>query len=438
MIRGMKFSGITIRERWQSFRRGFWTALEISLLCTLLGGARPDFLARDEMTLAIVHESLFDFTSWEITALLDKLGGSAFAAQRYMTEAERSAFVREYLILVDDILRLEAQIAEIYTDPSIDDPGAASAALRDERDAQREAQLERQTLAESIIESQIATVLTSEGFGVGGEVLPPIQIRFTQLPSLIIISPRDRIERINSYSLEHGLTVEQQEALEAQVDDTLGISSLVAPLGGLAVYPAMLIESAYAPHVFSITAHEWSHHYLGFHPLGFNYGVTPELYTINETTASIIGDEVGWLTLSRYYPDLAPPPPNLTPEPPPPPPPGEESTFNFQAEMHVTRVRVDELLSEGQIEEAEAYMEERRQVFVANGYLIRKINQAYFAFYGAYADEPGARGEDPIGPAVRELRLLSPSLHDFVVTMRGIMSMAELETALTAARVDGG
>ncbi len=50
-------------------------------------------------------------------------------------------------------------------------------------------------------------------------------------------------------------------------------------------------------------------------------------------------------------------------------------------------------------------MELRRQVFVDHGYIIRKLNQAYFAFYGAYADSPvSAAGEDPVGEAVRELR----------------------------------
>jgi hypothetical protein len=427
-----------IRAWWQSFQHGFLTALMIGMLCAFLGGSQPDFLSRDQVALAIVHEELFDFATWELTALLEKLGNNTIAAQDYMTEEARVAFVREYLDHLNRIFQLEAQITAIYVDPAEDDPLAASASLRAERDSLREWQAARQALAESIIESQIMTVLAEEGFGIGGEVLPPVQIRFTQLPSLLIISPRDRIERIASYPLSHGLTVEQQEALEVRVDEALGVSSLVVPLGGLAVYPAMLIESDYAPHVFSITAHEWTHHYLSFYPLGFNYGVTPELYTINETTASIVGDEVGWLTLSRYYPDLAPPPPELTLEPPPPPEPGEEPVFDFRAEMHATRVRVDELLAAGQIEAAEAYMEERRQVFVENGYSIRKINQAYFAFHGAYAEEPGAGGEDPIGPMVREIRLLSPSLHDFAAAMRAITSVSDLETALAATRAQSG
>jgi hypothetical protein len=98
--------------------------------------------------------------------------------------------------------------------------------------------------------------------------------------------------------------------------------------------------------------------------------------------------------------------------------------------MRETRIRVDELLAEGKIEEAEAYMEERRQEFVANGYGIRKLNQAYFAFHGAYADEPGAAGADPIGPAVRELRARSPDLHTFVGRIAPVTTLAELQELL--------
>ena len=85
------------------------------------------------------------------------------------------------------------------------------------------------------------------------------------------------------------------------------------------------------------------------------------------------------------------------------------------AEMHETRVTADRLLAEGKIDQAESYMEMRRRFLWDNGYHIRKLNQAYFAFYGAYADQPGgAAGEDPVGAAVRLLRADSPSLADFI------------------------
>ena len=92
---------------------------------------------------------------------------------------------------------------------------------------------------------------------------------------------------------------------------------------------------------------------------------------------------------------------------------------------------VDQLLAEGKIEEAEQYMEERREVFWENGYQIRKLNQAYFAFHGAYADQPGgSAGEDPVGVAVRQLRAQSDSLRDFIRAVSKVKSFEQLLSTL--------
>ena len=76
-------------------------------------------------------------------------------------------------------------------------------------------------------------------------------------------------------------------------------------------------------------------------------------------------------------------------------------------------------------------MEARREIFWDNGYSIRKLNQAYFAFYGAYADLPGgAAGQDPVGPAVRELRAQSNSLADFIKQISWMTNFEQLQAAL--------
>src|SRR6266542_7101105 len=113
---------------------------------------------------------------------------------------------------------------------------------------------------------------------------------------------------------------------------------------------------------------------------------------MNETTASITGNEIGKLVIERFYPELmsASLPErsrraSLVSAPFDHPEPGDflRPRFDFRAEMHETRVETDALLAEGKIQEAEAYMEARRNVFLKQGYLLRKLNQAYFAFYGA-------------------------------------------------------
>lgn len=76
-------------------------------------------------------------------------------------------------------------------------------------------------------------------------------------------------------------------------------------------------------------------------------------------------------------------------------------------------------------------MEVRRRFFIDNGYAIRKLNQAYFAFHGAYADQPGgAAGEDPVGAAVRQLREHSPSLAAFLKRIAWMTSFEELQEAV--------
>ncbi|HUN23402.1 MAG TPA: hypothetical protein PK299_09755, partial [Anaerolineales bacterium] len=110
-----------------------------------------------------------------------------------------------------------------------------------------------------------------------------------------------------------------------------------------------------------------------------------------------------------------------TPQPTPPP-------FDFRKEMRETRVQVDALLAEGKISTAEAYMEERRQIFWEHGYRIRKLNQAYFAFYGAYADgDGGASGADPVGPAVVQLREQSADLRSFLERISWLSSFEQLQ-----------
>jgi hypothetical protein len=186
-----------------------------------------------------------------------------------------------------------------------------------------------------------------------------------------------------------------------------------------------------------VIAHEWAHNYLYWHPLGFLYEKSPELRTMNETTAEIVGNEIGRRVVERFYPEqarmqaapkqVAPQVAQTTRQLP------QQPAFDFRREMHETRVTTDQLLVEGKVEQAEAYMEQRRQFFWENGYAMRKLNQAYFAFYGSYADVPGgAAGEDPVGPAVRTLRRQSSSLADFVDRMAGLTSFEALQAAIAA------
>jgi len=373
----------------------------------------------------------FDFVGWEAGTVWQKLTHGLISPQQYMNEQDRQDFLLNYLALVGEMQRLDGEINRVYVDPEIDDPDGATIELREEREELRAAVSARQSTAEAILEEQVACILEDEGFSVLGQEFPPVLVRFTSLPRLLVVSPRDRIESLHQLSLAHGLGVAQQEEIEGKIDAAFDVSSLITGIGGLSAYPSMLLESSSLNWITEVTAHEWTHHYLSPRPLGRNYLSSGETRRINETVASIVGRDVGRKVVSRYYPDLLPPEPepssqeeeeeNEAPQPP---------AFDFRLEMRETRIQVDELLAEGKVEEAEAYMERRRETFVEHGYAIRKLNQAYFAFHGAYAAQPGAAGEDPIGPAVRELFARSPDLHTFIGQIAGVTTLNDLEMVL--------
>lgn len=392
----------------------------------------------------IVSDQQFDYLGWELSALAAKTSQTLWGAHALMTEADRSAFVRDYFDDLRQANSLDARIDTLYSDPTVSDPDAASADLRTGRDALRLSLSERQNTAEAILEGQVAAVLVDEGFGTLGQLLPPMAMRFTRVPNLVIVSPRDKIEMQVSINV-NAMPVEQRIALEQAIEDRLDVSALVVPLGGIALYPAMILETDSLPFAIDTFAHEWLHHYFFLFPLGLAYDFTGEARIINETAADVFGTVIWPKVVERYYPEYIP----MIPENPFPAPPTPferfrrwlrdwinyleitPRTFDFGAEMNQTRITVDTLLAAGEVEQAEAYMEERRRFFAENGYLIRRLNQAYFAFYGGYqgGTVPGIGGEDPIGPAVQGIYQGSPSLLDYVLTLRSITTREALITA---------
>jgi hypothetical protein len=96
--------------------------------------------------------------------------------------------------------------------------------------------------------------------------------------------------------------------------------------------------------------------------------------------------------------------------------------------MRLTRRNVDVLLAQGDIKGAEQYMNERCLVFNGNGYSIRKLNQAYFAFHGIYGQDPGA--VSPIYDAMQKLRARYTTLSHFIEEASKLTSYTDLQKAI--------
>ncbi len=249
---------------------------------------------------------------------------------------------------------------------------------------------------------------------------PPVNFELTSPPRLLVRSPRDRIERLGDTLLRNDLSLSEIVRIEEKTDSPR-VVSLVISIGGLAAYPAIVRDDRTYWSVTETAAHEWVHHYLAFFPLGEQWGNGGDAETLNETTAELAGRELANMIHERYPQTFAEGEDGRAPERP-------AAEIDFSKEMRELRLAVDALLADGKVTEAEALMEEKREYLGENGISIRKINQAYFAFYGTYADSP--QSSNPIGPKVNQVWELTGDVGAFLAVMRDVTSVEDLDRAL--------
>jgi hypothetical protein len=369
----------------------------------------------------------FDYLDWTVDTLWLKTTQGKNQIKEISEQRER---VFAYLYLVAEVEQLEYQISNLYSDPAIMNPANLSKELEAKHQEKRQQLLSMALSVENILQEQVRIILVDEGIKIGAGIFPPVRFRTSDMPLSLFISPRDTIRLVADISIQPGLSEAQKVELEDLVEADMGVSALVEEVGGRGTYPAMVMQTTDLNWLVETIAHEWVHNYLSFSPLGINYDTSPELRTMNETTANLAGREIGEQVIETYYPELVRP--KLAPSTQASSPTSLPPVFNYQEEMRITREQVDELLARGEIEQAEAYMESRRRVFWDNGYQIRRINQAYFAFHGAYNDLPGGgeAGSDPVGPAVLELREQCGSLGNFLRLISQMDAYEDLQTAL--------
>lgn len=270
-----------------------------------------------------------------------------------------------------------------------------------------------QDTVEKILEDQITQTLADAN--VSG--FPPVNLKLSTLPRLLVISPRDRIESTREIFLDPHLSPQQIERIEKLADD-LGVSSLVVEIGGFGgAYPTMVSNNSDLQFTIDASVEEWLHQYLAFKPLGFRYvmdltGIQRnyEIATMNEAVAGMVSQEIGAALRRQYYTVR-----NATVAP---------DYSDFYREMREIRLAVDDYLAKGQIESAEQLMDRKREELAVKGYYIRKLNQAYFAWHGTYANQPGS--VSPIGAELRDLRNQCGSVKQFLDIVSRVTSEKEL------------
>lgn len=379
----------------------------------------------------------WDFVRWEIDAMREKAGAMIAQPADNISETEGTALVEAYLDRAQQIGDREREITNILSQSSdrlSEEQQSTLRTLQSEIDKLRQQQQATRVTVEAVIEKQISWAIDNAGIEWGGFVLPPVKFTFSEPPKKLIVSPRERITTIYGQMIDPSMPLEAIEQLESALKEEQNLSGYVTGIGGLGAYPTIVVDRASLYWILSTVAHEWTHNYLSFFPLGFNYGVNATNITMNETTAEIVGNELGRIALLRFYPDRINsevyPDLRVKDERLPRQPP----EFDFRKEMQETRKVVDQLLRFDRVRDAESYMAARRILFVENGYNLRVLNQAYFAFHGSYGTSAAVSFSDPITPRVFELRKLSGSLYAFVKAIRGITTLEQLQQTVKSTQ----
>lgn len=394
------------------------------MLVCFLGGSCSSASGFDSSLGSIVKSYRFSLAGWEFKAIPAELSRLVFGRPEKVED--EVCVVTEYFSLVGQIKTLSSEIEAIDHGDKQGDTDSLKAELN-KLEKQKNA---LEDTAVRILAGQIKEALAQEGISnpfdkyTGLKVtFPPVSFKLEKPPHLLVVSPRDRIESMREILLQQDISLKEIEDIEGRVDK-LGVSSLVVELGGFAgAYPSFVTDEGSLRFTLDSATEEWVHQYLAFKPLGFRYvldltGVSRnyEIATMNETVASMVSKEIGSIVYEKYYSEHEGGAPQ------------EDADSEFNREMREIRRAVDEYLARGEIEQAEEFMEQKRRYLASKGYYIRKLNQAYFAFHGAYADKPTSIS--PIGVELKQLRSQSASLKDFLDTASAMTSRQDLIDSL--------
>ena len=395
------FSPHNLRAAFLGFQRGLAACALVALLLWSGKDYRP---TESEVAIAAYR---FNLLAWEVGNVFDKWYHELLALLPWnspLSRQERITLAEEFFRLGQEERRLESELLALAeSSPDAEQIRGRLMEIHHRQD-------EIRPTVEQTVEREISSVLVEEGFSSRiGAILPPVDTVLGHSPALLVTSPRDRIFRQDNILLSHGVRPDERETLEGITLRERNLSAIVVNTGGVGTFPSVVSAGGSLHFALNTVAHEWLHNWFFFQPLGQHFWDDPEMTTLNETAATLGGWEIG----DRAYEAMT----GIDYERKPPAPPSERdpNAFDFTAEMRETRHRTEELLAARRIDDAESYMEERRQELLDRGYRIRKINQAYFAFYGSYATSAGSIS--PIEGQMRELRERSDSLEDFLKTV---------------------
>ena len=388
-----------------------------------------DNINRSEIDIAVGKES-FSIFWWEVKHLPSKwahLLWENFPGNR-PTHEERIEILEKYLETVNKLTQEETRLKVLKSTVTSHDQAVKKQLVEnliDEITYLKQLRESYRGRAEETVEATISLVANQQNLGLfKGLLFPPTDFHFDKPPHILIISPRSKIELKQSKLISPTVTDIVKSEIESGVEKDGTNSALVDSLAGLGTYPAFVTDRDGLDNLMITAAHEWLHNYWFFKPLGRNMWNSSQMYTLNETAADIAGTEIGQQAFELIVGDSSRDAPYNRQD--------LKSHPHLRTILKETRNKVDILLENGLIDQAEKYMREQRWRLKLGGYNIRKLNQAYYAFRGKYADGPASIS--PIGEELKEYRSYFSNTGAFVRSISRMRTYEHFQEELRRLR----
>ena len=282
---------------------------------------------------SVVSPYRWGLIEWEATHFLDKWRYRLEQAiPWHVPPAAEELVLEEFFQLSHEIEDLEQELSQLAADEPAENPRAEEAASHLVDLNKKRSRIKPQ--AEERLEAEVSAILSEEGFESRFNLIwPPVDIELINPPSVLILSPRNVIERQKDFVLRPRLDLKSRQELEDRIFREQDMSALVVNVGGIATYPSIVNIEAGLKRALGIAAHEWLHQYWFFYALGRNYARDSETTTLNESAASLASEELN----RRVYKSVTgepieqPQETNQTPT-------TDTGGFDFRESMHETRL----------------------------------------------------------------------------------------------------
>ena len=161
----------------------------------------------------------FDYVTWTVSALARKLVQSTLKVNQYLPQPEKRELILEYLNLRNEVSVLQAELANLLSDPNQENRQQKESSLRTELNLKDSLRIELAPFVEQALQDQLNSALVDLDLAFGGQLVPPVLYKSEPDSYALIVSPRNEIRQAANLMLVRGLTLDEIIHLEEGIEN---------------------------------------------------------------------------------------------------------------------------------------------------------------------------------------------------------------------------